>query len=56
MRRILALIAAAVFFVSAFAAARPAQAMTCAPDFEDACRIVATVVCGVVTKGEPCLA
>jgi len=56
VKRLITLIAAVVFFVSTFAIARPAQAMTCAPDLEDACRIVATVVCGVVAKGKPCLA
>ena len=55
MKRVRVLIVAAVFAIATFGAAKPAGAMTCAPDLETACRVVATVVCGVVTKGRPCL-
>jgi hypothetical protein len=33
-----------------------ASAMTCSPDIAPACAVVAKVVCGVVAKGQPCLA
>ena len=57
MRKLKVGIVAAVFaVVPLIGAARPASAMTCAPDLEDACRVVATVVCGVLAKGKPCLA
>ena len=57
MRKLKVGIVAAVFaLVPLVGAARPASAMTCAPDLEDACRIVFTVVCGVVAKGQPCVA
>jgi hypothetical protein len=57
MRKLKVAIVALVFAaVPTLGAARPAAAMTCAPDLEDACRIVFTVVCGVVAKGRPCVA
>jgi hypothetical protein len=57
MRKLKIGIVAAVLAAGTLVGAAPrAQAMTCAPDLEDACRIVFTVVCGVVTKGKPCVA
>ena len=57
MRKLKFAIVAAVFaFVPLAGAARSASAMTCAPDLDDACRVVFTVVCGVVAKGRPCVA
>ena len=45
MKRIRAFVLAAVVFAFPLLVATPSQAMTCAPDLEDACRIVFTVVC-----------
>ena len=57
MRRLKIGIVATIFAAGALVgSARPASAMTCAPDLEDACRVVFTVVCGVVAKGKPCVA
>ena len=56
MKRLKVLIVAAIFAVVPFVGTQHASAMTCAPDLEDACRVVATVVCGIVAKGKPCLA
>jgi hypothetical protein len=55
-RRIKAVVLASVFLALSAFGSRPADAMTCAPDLEDACRVAATVICGVVAKGQPCLA
>jgi hypothetical protein len=56
MRKLKIVIVAALFTVVPLVGARPASAMTCAPDLEDACRVAATVICKVVAKGQPCLA
>jgi hypothetical protein len=55
MRKLKIAIVAVVFAAVPMIGARPASAMTCAPDLEDACRIAATVICKVVAKGQPCL-
>ena len=57
MRKLKIAIVALVFAaVPTLGVVTPASAMTCAPDLEDACRVVFTVVCGVVAKGKPCVA
>lgn len=57
MRKLKLTIVATVFAAGTLVgAARPASAMTCAPELEDACRIVFTVVCDVAAKGRPCVA
>jgi hypothetical protein len=56
MRRIKIAVVAVVFAAVPILGAQPASAMTCAPDFEVACSVVAKVVCGVLAKGRPCLA
>jgi hypothetical protein len=55
IRRAIAVLVGAFVLSAAAGAMRPAQALTCAPDLEDACRVVATVVCAVAAKGKPCL-
>lgn len=35
--------------------ASPSNAMVCDESIEDVCVVVATVVCKVVAKGQPCL-
>lgn len=54
--KIRALIVGLAIAGSSFAGIKPAEAFTCSPDLAEACRVVATAVCGVVAKGKPCLA
>ena len=51
----IAVVAATVAAFSALGLATPAQAWTCDESIEDACRTAATVICGVVAKGRPCI-
>jgi hypothetical protein len=51
----IAIVAAVLASVPLIGAAPHTEAMTCAPDLQDACAVVARVVCAVVAKGRPCL-
>ena len=55
MRKLKLLLVSSIVAVSSLSLAPPANAMVCMDGLDDACRVVATVVCGVVAKGKPCL-
>ena len=49
------LVAATMASFGLVGSATPAQAWTCDESIEDACVVVATVVCKVLAKGQPCI-
>jgi hypothetical protein len=49
------LVAAAMASLGLVGSATPAQAAYCDDSIDDACRVAAQVICGVLAKGRPCL-
>ena len=55
MRVKIMLVAGAMSVFGVLGTASPASASRCDDSINEACRVAATVICGVLAKGEPCL-
>ncbi|HJR44743.1 MAG TPA: hypothetical protein VJ927_04005 [Actinomycetota bacterium] len=55
MRLKVMLVASVMAVVGVLGTASPAGASRCDDSINEACRVAATVICGVVAKGQPCL-
>jgi hypothetical protein len=55
MRKLKLMLAATVVAATSLSFAAPANAMVCIEELRTPCSVAATLVCGVVAKGKPCL-